>query len=758
MEVPNTHPPDSPAGYGPGPDDKIEIRELLRRLWGYKWLLTAVFFLVMGSAWVVLQELTPRYTATAVLLIAPPEMNVVDIDAVVEGLDTRADTVRGEIIVMRSRGLAAKAVEKLDLYNSPQLKSRSKKRSLFSHLNPLNYLPEDWSAGIGEFWRDAKASILGEPPPAILSEDERERLRRKATIDRFLAGLTVESVPLTRVVNASFTSVNPKLAADAANTLADVYVRSTLEVKYAGTREAALWLSDQVEELRQKVEKSEAAAERVRQGEALVQGRSAKLVSEQISAANAQLVEAKAETARLRARMRQIEKLRQLPDWEDQSSAVLVSDLIQALRLEQFKLEREAAELSTEYGEKHPKMINIRAEVADVEGTILREIEKFVAAAHNELVVAQARENALKQILDRLTKAVGGLNKAEMRLRALEREAKANSKLYDTFLIRYNETTIQEELQQPDARVISYAEVPNAPSYPPKRKILIGSFVMAIGLGLALVIVIETLDKGFRTARQLEQQTGVLLFGLLPSVPLGRGNVALLSDYIVQEPHSRYSEAINMIYSNIKWSWDKQTVKSVLISSALPQEGKTSTAAALARRAALAGENSLLIDCDFRHPQASKQLGLKASPGITEILSGEATLEEAIQEDSASGAKFLSCGRRIKDPVALLRSDSFMQLMERLKESYSFIVLDSSPILAVAEPQILARVVDQSLVLVRWGKTPRQAALAAIKQLQDFGAPVGGVVLTQVDLRKQSYYGYGEYGYYTSQMKGYYTR
>jgi capsular exopolysaccharide synthesis family protein len=211
------------------------------------------------------------------------------------------------------------------------------------------------------------------------------------------------------------------------------------------------------------------------------------------------------------------------------------------------------------------------------------------------------------------------------------------------------------------------------------------------------------------------------------------------------------------MYSHLKWPRDGTVPKTVLVTSALPKEGKTSTAIALARRAAFLGDKVLLIDGDFRHPMATQKLKLKQHPGIGDVISGAVQLEEALQRDEASGLVFLSSGKTKDDPVAILGSERFRKFLDVLKETFDLIIFDSSPILAVAEPQILARMVDECLVLVRWGKTPRQAAIAGIKQLQDFGAQVAGLAMTQVDVTQQSYYGYGEYGYYTGKMKGYYS-
>ena len=234
-ELPSDYEPFELENTGP------EVRELLRRLWGYKWLIAVIMALGVGGTWVTVQQLVPRYTATAVLMIEPPKKNVIDLQEVVRGLDTRPQTIRSEVVVLQSRELAAKAVEKLGLYKSPRFNASSKNKSIFSHLNPVTYLPKEWKGWIREFIRDAKASISGSPERSESPRHEStEEAHKSAVVSRFLAGLSVRRDEFTKILRISFTAQDSRLAADAANALADVYVRNTLEVKFAGTREAAL--------------------------------------------------------------------------------------------------------------------------------------------------------------------------------------------------------------------------------------------------------------------------------------------------------------------------------------------------------------------------------------------------------------------------------------------------------------------------------------------------------------------------------------
>ncbi len=740
-----------------GDDVEFDLRDLLRRLWRHKWLIIAIVLLVLGPTWLVVQQLTPRYTATAMVLIEPPDYSVVDLEAVVAGLSTDPETVHGELIVLQSRELAEKAVERLGLFDSPDLIApRRKAKPFLTHLNPFTYLPELAPEDLlPEAWRE---SLFGpKEPPRVLSDDELRQRARDAVIGRFRAGLGVATKRRTRVVDVSYTSEDPKFTARAANALAEVYVLNTLEVKFAGTREATTWLNERLADLRKNVEKSEQAVERHRREARLIAGGATTLVAEQASAVNAQLIAARAETAQAEARYLQAVSLINSKHDGNAITAVLTSPLIQSLRQQESSLVRKSAELSIEYGEKHPRMINIRAEITDIQANIQAEFQQVVAVMRNEMEIARVRQREFDASLKQLTANVGELNQAEVKLRALQREADANRLLFETFLTRYKETSIQQDFQQPDARIISAARVPGSPSYPQKRSIIIRAFVVSVGLGLALVFVMEKLDKGFRTARQLEAKTGLRTLGLIPLVGSFGGRTASPQDQILNSPSSRYSEAIRMLLSNLAWIGDGRAPKTLLITSAVPREGKTATADSLVRMAARLEQRVLLIDCDLRRPFAARSLGLRSSPGLAEVLRGDAQPYEVIQKDRSSGADFIAAGRLPDDPAKMLKAETLRPLLAQLQQTYDLIIFDSSPVLAVTEPRLLAHIVDRTILLVRWGHTPREVVQSALKQLLDTGAAIDGLVLTQVNMTKQAQYGYGEYGYYSNYAKHYYV-
>ncbi|MGH2991216.1 MAG: polysaccharide biosynthesis tyrosine autokinase, partial [Solirubrobacterales bacterium] len=375
----------------------------------------------------------------------------------------------------------------------------------------------------------------------------------------------------------------------------------------------------------------------------------------------------------------------------------------------------------------------------------------------NEVNVAGAREGTLAAALDRLRAEVGQANTDEVTLRALEREAEASRALLETFLARSKETGSQEDLQQADATVLSRAGVPQSPSYPRRKLLLIAAAGGAGFLGLMLALGVEMLDHGFRSMEQIERQMGAPPLGLVPVI----GGLAKLrrdpDAHILEKPGSAHAEAIRNLYTGLLLSGGEQPPKTVLVASALPKEGKTSIALSLAHMLASTGHSVVLVDCDLRRPAAHKSFGVHFQPGLVEVLLGKTSLEEVLATDPRSGARLVPAGEPVPHPADLLGSPQMKRFLAGLAEGRDLVILDSPPVLAVSDARVLARMVDQTLFLVRWGNTRRERAITGWRQLAEAGGKVTGVALTLVDVRRHAQYGYSDSGAYYGQLKKYYT-
>ncbi|MFC4348519.1 GumC family protein [Kordiimonas lipolytica] len=732
-------------------DEEIDIRALALVLWRRKWVIlnTAVFLVVLAT--IVVFQLTPRYTANAMLAIESRQNSVVDLEAVMSGLGTDQAAIKTEIDVLKSRRLVGKLVDSLRLTNDPEFNSDLKTdRSLLSYLNPLSYMSDSW-----------KAAILGSKPDSRTEEEIAEATRAKV-IDVVSARLSVSNPPRSYTLNISFESGNAKKAAQIVNRLSDLYLTDQLEVKFEATQRANEWLNERVAQLRDKVRQSEQEAQRFRERHQLVQTQSAGLVNEQqLAQINTQLVTAKTELARIEARQRQIEQ--NVADGKIEESGlieVLQSPLIQRLKEQESEVQRERAELATRYGPKHPRMLNVEAELADISSKISYEIDKIVAGIRGEAEVAAIRVQTLQQNLDNLKAESFQVSRAQVQMRELDREAEANRLLLQTFLTRFKETSSQDGMQQADARIIAKADTPIDPSFPKKKMILALVAFVGLALGVGLAFLLEALDNGYRSFDQLRQDLQLRALGMIPLVDKSALKDMKPEEYIAQKPNSSFAEAHRNVHASLMFSGqDGSTPKVLAVTSSVPGEGKTTATLCLAQILGRTGLKVLVVEGDLRRPVFRERMGVSKDKhlSVNDILTG--TAQESgkdIFKDDVTGIHLL-WAERVDDPQERFTSAEFRHFLSEARKRYDLVLLDTPPIMAVADAMIIARHAESVMFVIQWENTPKGIVKTAVKQLAQTQIPLAGAVLTQVNIKRHRGYGYGDQGYYYGGKSAYYT-
>jgi capsular exopolysaccharide synthesis family protein len=345
-----------------------------------------------------------------------------------------------------------------------------------------------------------------------------------------------------------------------------------------------------------------------------------------------------------------------------------------------------------------------------------------------------------------------------VQLRALERESDANKTLLQQFLSRFEEITAQSDLvgKQTNARILSKAVVPESPSEPKKMQLLSLILFAASALAAAMVVLVENMDRGFRSGEQIEQSTGARTLGLVP-VSKARRRAGGPQGFIVKNPSSLFGESIRSVYTSILISNARPAPRTVLVTSSQPKEGKTTLSGCLARICAISGKRAVLVEADLRKPHVHRLLAVPQSPGLMEFYRGEAGLREILHEDKATGAFVIPSGRLGIDPTKVLGSTQMRDLLADLARDFDLVVVDSPPLMAVSDARLLAPDMDASIFVVRWGKTHREVVRQSLRELLDAGASLCGVVLSMVDPDKHARYGFGDSGYYQKGVKSYYT-
>jgi succinoglycan biosynthesis transport protein ExoP len=728
-----------------GPD----LPELFRRIWRRKRMIAAITVGGTMLAAIVLFLIPPRYTASAQIMLVPAQTKILDSDQLLAGITPDTEAVNSATAVVESRDIAERVIDKLGLAHDPEFNPEldSGPAWLSMLLDPHTYLPAKWA--------DAVASLRSESAGGPVDEMRRNHNR---VVEKFLKRLDAGAAGQSRVVTISFQSESPSTASRVANMLAEEYLNAQIEEKFATNQALNSWLDGQVVTLRQQVAAADQAVEDYRSGNGLVQGKGDTLPSQEAAELNTQLVMARTDRAEAEAKLQQAEKLAASPQGIDSAGAVLQSPLIQSLRAQEAEVERSIADLAQTYGEQHPKMLSARAQLQDLEAKIRTEIGRIAKDYRNEVAVARAREASLSASLETIKGQVADLNQSDIHLRSLEREADASRTLLENFLARYKETASEQSLHQPDASIISHASEPEKPSFPKKRILLVlcaGAFAM---LSLFIALLREEFDRGVRSAGQIERVIGARALGLIPLARTWLGRPRKPEDYVVDRPASALSESLRSLHTGVALTSRSGPPKIVMFASSLPKEGKSSLALSYARLLANAGKKVVVVDCDLRRSALCRRLGLKRKAGLSDYVRGNAELDDILHPDLRSNACIVPAGTApATSATDVLASERLAAFLGALGQHYDQVIIDTPPVLAVSDTQILCRLVDKTIFVVRWERTRVETAILAIRQLIDAGADVAGVVLSMVDMKRHARYGYGDASSYYAELRRYYV-
>ncbi len=705
----------------------VDLRRLLMLLWRRKWIVILIMVVAIVAAFFVTSILPTRYTANALVLIENESINHSSIDLQDFMSNVRLDStlVLSEVEVIKSHDLASLVIQK------------------------LNMLPKDVDSS-------SSFKSLSLEEAEINSVDVSSN---KGVVSAFLRNLRVKPVPGSFVIQVEYTDNNPEYAALVVNTVVDTYIEERLNSKFKATQKVTNWLDGRLKSLKEQVRISEAIVEEYKAKNNLISGARYEMTAQQMSEMNSMLVIAKSERAEAEAKLQEVEKLSKSSRGFDNDMAVVNSRNIQDLKKVETDLLRKKADLASRYGPKHPSIININAELSDVKSKMRSEIAIIKENIKSELALAEKKVSLFEANLEEVSGLKRGENQSMIKLRELESEASSNRMIYDNFLETYKRSDKQEELDEAQARIISYASVPEAPSYPNKPLIMSLTSAIALFMGVTLVLVIEKLDNAFRSASQLEARTGYSCYGLIPmATNAGKGG---LGDYILNKPSSAVSESIRTLRMvlNLKYKDkpDAKKPKVITITSSLPAEGKTTLSTWLARLTAKSGEKVIVIDCDLRRPNIHRLMRQSNDMTIVDYLTGDAPLESVVSKDEASGAHVIYARSVPNSALDLISSKKMSQLIESLKQAYDLVILDTPACLAVSDARLLANESDYTLYIVEWDKTPREVVTTGVKQFADFGYENLSLVLSNVDVKRHARYGYGDTAYYYGRFKEYYT-
>ncbi len=711
-----------------GPSQVISLSQVVRTVRRNLMLLLIVVATIFSIVAFMTFQMVPIYQSSAKVIVDQRQNSVLDV-GVLSGLPEAPGVFETELEIITSPVLLKRVVRKLELQKYPEF-------------NPSLYVPSSMEVFKGRVTDVIKSLIPGGETEvkeeAVLTEEE----KAQAVIDeaaRILAGqVKAERDGRKFLFLVTASSVDADRSALIANAVADQYLVDQLDTKFDETRRTNAWLDERLSGLRQELNLAESAVEAYRSANGLLSTKGSTLTEQQISDITAQMITQEAEYSEKRARLTAVRNSLNAGAGAEAMSEALQSDVIRNLRTQQAQITRERADLETKYGPRHPDVISIVGEEKDLRAQIDAEVRRIVSSLESEVSISRRRLDSLRESSNSLKSELSQNNRATIRLRELERNADASRTLYEDFLSQFKETNQQESIQDADSRVLAYADVPLSPALPRKAVNLALGLFLGIAVAGAIVLIMEVLDNRVSSGEEIEERNGVPFLGNVPLLPSGIGTKVQPGKYLIEHPMSAFAESMRNLRASVKFANIDNPAKLVTVTSSFPAEGKTSLSLSLARMSAMTGSRTLVIDGDFRRHQLTETSGLKPEVGLVEYLLGEIELQDAIHRDAETELDILPLTSTRKTSRDVFGSKTFDAMIERLKVDYDLIIVDTAPILLMAETRVIAAKSDQVLVAARWRRTSRAALTQTLGVLREFNANVAGVALTFVDLKRLS--------------------
>ncbi len=701
--------------------DVVSLADVLQTLNRYKWPIIGFTAATAILSTLVVFSMTPIYRATAVMEIEQERAKIISIDDIY-GIDSGGDSyLNTQYQVLKSRGVIEKVIEQLDLLNNPEY-------------NP-SLRPVPWYTDLIN-WR----SWFGLVQTGSHQDEDLGKQIFNSTVNELLKNVDVEPMAKTQIVQVHVTSQNPGLAAAIANAIAESYIDSYLEAKLALTVNATNWMQTRLQELSEKLKLAEQALQDYREQENLVEMEGVLTLSNnELKALTEALVKERNTltiTGNIYQQMQSAKKSGQrsinaLP-------AVLSHPLIQGLKQEEARLERNAQELSGRYGPKHPSMIAAQSELRSIRSNISSQTQNILNSIENEYKVAVANESALNKAVGEAQQRVQDINRKQFRLQALERDVRINKDLYDAFFKRIQETSATSDLQTANARIVDEAFAAQIPVKPKKGLIITIATLLGLLVSCGLAFLLEIMNNTIRSVRDVEDKLNQPVLGVLPHMPKHRTED--LYKHFSNGSEYGFVEAVRTIRTSVNLASLERKIKVFAITSSIKGEGKSIVSSNLAFAMGQLGK-VLIIDCDMRRPRLGNHLGMPLGlAGLSSVLSGAEQATDCIHK--VASVDVMLAGGIPVNPQELLSNKAFGLMLTELRTQYDTIILDCPPVQSVSDALMVSTVSDGLIYVIEAGRVQAPVIKASIGRLLRTRVQLLGVVLNNVDETSTGRYGY----------------
>jgi len=716
---------------GSGLDLLHYYRLILRNLW--KIILFSVVVGLLSALYAL--SLNPVYYSETTMLIEDQQPNVVSFQDVYQ-VDSRGRQYVGtQLEILRSRSLAERVVDRMGLTTHPL------------------YDPRQQSDSGKSFSIDSFMSLLGlaneevEGDEDVIDGEELEAFIRKRVVDQILLSINISPIRNTQLVRVFVKAGDAQLTADIANAFTDTYIESHLEAKLEVTQKATMWLSGRLDDLRVNLRSSEQKLQEYREKEQLIDADGVRSIDvAELQQLTTNLVEVRSQRTDAETLFRQlssgsssIDRLLALP-------AISSNVLVQGLITSRADAKRRMAELGKRYGAKHPQMLAALSDVKQIEQELESQVKNVADGIESTYLAAKGAERSLRNQIANVKSRLQTVGRKEFPLRELEREVEANRQLYDVFLNRGKEADEVGTLESVNARVIDAAIPAEYPSEPQKKSIVFMAVLLSGMFAAGVILLLDFLDNTIKSPDDVEERLRVPLLGHLPLDKKSKTEAPFMG--FLSDEKGQFAEAVRTIRTSFILSGLDRPAKVTLITSSVPNEGK-STVSLCTAQALGQMEKVLLIDADMRRPSIAKALDISLlTPGLSNLIAGTAEPSECITQLPNSEVSVITGGVVLGNPLDLLASDKFVQVLDKLKENYDRIIIDSAPIQAVSDSLVIATHADALIYVVKSDATSIPVIKKGLRRLSEANAKFSGVVLNQVDVDKMKKVAGYDAGYY----------
>jgi capsular exopolysaccharide synthesis family protein len=723
-------------------DSAVTLSDLLGMVLKHKWTLLMVVLVTTTIAGINTFLQRPTYRATAVLQIERAPARIVDFkNGDVDMDQASADEFLGlktQYELLRSRSLAERVIDDLQLDHS-----RAPAPSTAAPPDSEAARPAHAASSEGFIGR----VLSGYRKLSTPATTDPETLGREAVVGAFLGALAVEPVQNSRLVRLSIDNADPALAAKIANATAQTFVSLGQERRIESSAYAKTFLEDQIRQMKAKLEDSERRLNQYAQQKQIL------TLDEKTSAINQTYQEyagalARAEQERIKAEA-VYNEVRTNPEHLMQS---MENRTLAGYKEQRAKLELEYQQNLRIFKPDYPKMQQLKAQVDEIDAQIKRELATIGAAVKSQYDAAMSQESLLRERLSQTRKQVLTTQDNSIDLNLLKREVDTNRQLYDSLLERLKQVNISSNLTTNNVSIVDSAALPLFPYKPNLQANLLSGLGIGLFLGLCLVFLLEYLDDSIRYPEMIERVLGVPLMGVVPVGDKKRSDANAIALEVHTDPRSSMAEAYRSIRTALQFSTSHGAPRRLLVTSTTRDEGKSTTALALAINFAQMGHHVLLVDGDMRNPSVHKMLGITNDLGLSNLLSDDMRGETLIQPTVVPNLSVLTAGPPPPNPVDLLMGPRLMQLLDKAASvGMTHVIVDGPPILGIADSIVLGNQIQDTLFIVRAGSTRKANIRDALRRMRLSGISPRGAVLTFAPARALqgygAYYGYGVDGH-----------